>query len=346
MKDSFLSAGQEASAHSVTPAAILGQFVERTVASVITGKPVRIFFDNDGTTFPFVADPNQVRMDEGCFAGLVRLTNLFNIAATSLTGRDVQVVRDLMLTPGYEVRNGQDEILVPSGDKALRFSIIGSHGVEYMHADGMIERYDFSQGAKDFIAAFHQEGVQLRDKYPGIHVELKHGSLGVNVKLIAEEGQRKRAHAEALQLMQRYVNSPEHPLYDGQKIFAVKRESEHELELRPDCFGKDFGIMRFGDGATEDTTLFLCDSLGEEGTDKPAAALINDKTKFPDGHVVMVLNGRTAPPPPDAPHSPEIIVASPAELGQLLQNMAQYAELQNRSAPVPARQYSTQGLHR
>jgi trehalose-6-phosphatase len=292
------------------------------VETIQAGKPVRIYFDNDGTFFRLVPDPKDTKMDKDCYTGLVRLTQFPNVTAMSLTGRDAVHARDSMLTPGYEVQNAAGRVIAQEGDRALRFSVIGSHGVEVIRTDGTITKHDFGSEANAFIAQFIQESVSLRTQYPGITIEdTKHGSVGINVSTIdGDEETKKAAYAKGLEILRRYESSASNPTHPdtGDKVFQIRKEGAYELELRPVGFGKDFGIRTFGNPDPEALTLFFCDSLGDHGTDRPAAEYINNPDHFANGSVIMVRNGRNQPVSGDAPFRVRATFANPTLVGQFL----------------------------
>ena len=312
-------------------------FAKLFADTIAAGKPVRIFFDNDGTLFPFVSDPKHVRMDPACFSALVRLTQFGNVQATSLTGRDVKTAGTGMLVPGYQVKDSGGHVLARANSKKLRFGVIGSHGVEYMEPDGTIQKYDFGPETDEFIRHFKYDAAELRAQFPGITIEDdKHGAVGINVSTIRGEELRAQALKAAKRLLEAYAKAPTNPVHPktGQKIFQVRREGDHELELRPVGFGKDFGILTFGDADHDALTLFCCDSLNEGGTDVDAAQLVNNKDAFPNGHVLMVLNGRNQPPPAGSPHAAALVFHSPSDLGEFLSSVA--TDLETRPKPAPA----------
>jgi hypothetical protein len=317
------------------------------VAEIAAGRPVRIFFDNDGTLFRFNPDPAATKMDDACFEGLVRLSRFPNVLATSLTGRGAREAAAHMLAPGYDVRDSRGMLLSPQGDKTLRFSITGSHGIEHLDRDGTLTRHDFGPAASDFIRRFQADAARLRVLYPGITVEdNKHGAVGINVRTVTgPESAQAEAYAVAEALLAAYESAPDNPvLENGRRLFALRREGTRELELRPAGLGKDFGIRRFGGlgGGVEqgrDTlTLFMGDSFKEpDGTDLDAARLINDKAVFTRGHVLQVRNGRFEPHCNDPAIEPRLVFANPTMLGRFLCHVAGRAEmLDTRPAPADA----------
>lgn len=315
----------------------IGRLADEMINDIAGNKPHRVYFDNDGTLFRFHPIPTKTRMDKDCFSGLVRLSQYPNFLATSLTGRDVNEAAAHMLTPGYQVTDSHGRVLNKEGDKTLRFSITGSHGVENIDTNHTVTRYDFAEDygpeVNRFIQSFQQESAALRakEKYKGIFVEdSKHAAVGINVRTIetTDAEVKALAYAEALEILQKFESSPLNPrhLATGKPVFQIKREGTEELELRPVGFGKDFGILKFGKPEKHVRTLFLGDSFKEpDGTDLDAAALINNKQYFDKGSVVMVRNGRVEPNL-DGPSRPRVVFANPTMLGQFLCYVADKVE--------------------
>lgn len=299
--------------------------IDRLISAAAQNAPLQIFFDGDGTVSPFVLNPKNARMDPDCFSGLVRLSVLFKTTAMAITGRDVREARDVLFRPAYNVQNSTGTVLASAAHPSLHFAIIGSHGIERMDHDGSITRHDLGGAAAAFIAAAQVDAAKLQKLYAGLHVESKVSAVSINAALVSGDV-RQQAVRAARALLDSYVQAHNHPHDHGQKIFALREEGAQEVELRPVLYGKDFGIQRFGNADPKVLTLFCCDSLGSHGTDRAAAAMINDKTKFTDGHVLMVQNGRTIIPPPDAPHHPAIVFAEPKELGRYLSGIATLIE--------------------
>lgn len=306
--------------HSPTP-----PLIDSLLTAAAQNAPVQIFFDGDGTVSPFVLSPKDARMDPDCFSGLVRLSALFKTTATAITGRDVREARDLLFAPAYDVQNSAGTVLATAAHPTLQFAIIGSHGVERMERDGSVTRHDLGAAATDFITAAQHDAAKLQKLYAGLHVENKYSAVSINAALVTDD-LRQQAVRAARALLESYAQAHNHPRDHGQMIFAVRAEGVQEVELRPVLYGKDFGIKRFGHADPQALTLFCCDSLGVHGTDRAAAALINDKQHFADGHVVMVQNGRTVVPPPEAPHHPALVCADPRELGRFLNGVATLIE--------------------
>jgi hypothetical protein len=280
-------------------------------------------------------------MDPAAYGGLVRLTQFPNVSAISLTGRDVNEAATLMLAPGYAVTDSHGSTIVAEGDKTLRFPVIGSHGVERLdpNPDGSttVTRYDFSRDfgprVNDFIGSFKKEAAELLTIFPGITVEdKKHGSLGINVATIIGNSSQRAAHESIAQLMEKYADSPENPVNPatGQKLFQVKKEGDNEWELRPVGFGKDFGSREFGGKHDPDAlTIFFCDSLGNDGTDKPAAEYVKS---LPNGCVVQVFNGRVV----EKSEHADVMFTAPKLLGAFLENLAATVENSFSAASQPS----------
>lgn len=320
---------------------LLAQELAKEIAS---GADLTLFFDNDGTVCPFVEDPKDVTIDPSCYQALVRLKHLPGVTVFSLTGRDVREARDLMLTPELEVRDFREALLSEAGRKTLHFAIIGSHGVECLAPDGgdgssgAVTRHAFSEAEQAFIDGFQAKAREFKARHPSLTVEIKHGAVGVNVATLDGMNDEEKGAVldAALETIGQIVDSDSAPrTLDGGKIFALRREGTNEFEVRPVIYGKDFGMRAFGILRPERRTLFLCDSLGPEGTDRPAAVLVNSLEK---GMVFMVLNGRNAPPEPDDAHAPRAVFKSPADLGGFLVKVAKTAE--SMLGPQPNRKPS------
>lgn len=325
----------------------LADTLSQTIAS---GRGVNIHFDNDGTLFPFVRDPKDVAIDPECYKALVRLQALPGVSVMSLTGREVHEVRDIMLSPGIGVTDSGGKVLAPEGEKRLLFKVVGSHGVECLHPDGpdgsagAVERHAFSAQESAFIARFQDAAMAYKTRYPSLTVERKHGAVGVNAATLegVDEAGRQAVLSEVLADLEAILNEVDAPAADGKKIFALRREGTKEIEIRPVVYGKDFGIRTFGDATPGRTTVFLCDSLGAEGTDTPAAELVN---RMEDGMVFLVRNGRIDIPPADSGCAPRAVFANPGMLGRFLNVVADQAEQAllrpapqaNRSAPELSR---------
>lgn len=317
--------------------------VQELADLVLSGQGLSVFFDNDGTVCPFVADPKDAKIDPDCYRALVRLGRLPGVTTISLTGRKVHEARDPMLTPGYEVRDSGGALLAREGQKRLFFRIVGSHGVECLAPDGEdggpgdVTRYDFPDAEQAFIRQFQETAAAFKEKHPSLTVEIKHGAVGVNTATIEGIDDAERAEIlsgirDALGVI---LDDPSAPMAeDGQKIFALRREGDRELEVRPALYGKDFGIRTFGNPEPGKPLIFLCDSLGDQGTDRPAATLVNT---LENGMVFMVLNGRNTPPTPDCPHAPHAVFDSPADLGRFLIRLAEAIE--RAPAPVLAQNF-------
>ncbi len=325
----------------------IGKLADEIIDDLAAAKPVRAYFDNDGTLFRFDPSPTNTKMDKDCFAALVRLSQYPNFLATSLTGRDVKEASELMLTPGYLVKDSHGRTLNAEGDKTLRFAITGSHGVENYDLKNGAVRYDFSKdyGPKvnGFIKGFQEDSAALRKEYPGIHVEDgKHAAVGINVRMIEGGAEKKQeAYDRALALLEKYASSEDNPAHKttGKPVFQIKKEGMEEIELRPVGFGKDFGILEFGKPDKTALTLFFGDSFKQpDGTDLDAAALINNKDHFERGNVLLVRNGRFEPEP-DGPARPRAVFANPTLLGKFLNYVADKVEERRPLAgPIPPSQ--------
>lgn len=293
---------------------------------IASGRQVDLFFDNDGTTCPFQDDPSKVRMETGCFATLLRLTQYPNVRAVSITGRDVREA-ERMLTAYDGTLYNKGKVIWAKNRKSLPFGIIGSHGVEYMTPDGVIERHNLGQKADQYIANIKTGVILLKSKYPQLHIETgKHGCVALNTTLIENAAEQKTSYEEALAFFKSFIGQRDCPLHPetGEALFQLRCEGAKEMELRPVGFGKDFGIQRFGKTDPERMTVFFCDSLGDHGTDRLAAKLIN--TKFNKGRVVMVRNGRDeCPKDPDC--APAHICKNPYDLGLMLSAVLQRISL-------------------
>ncbi len=308
--------------------------------SVVSGSGLNIHFDNDGTLFPFVSNPKDVAIDPACYAALVRLQALPGVSVMSLTGREVSEVRDLMLSPGLGVTDSRGTVLAQEGQKRLLFKVVGSHGVQCLNPDGpdgsigSVELYPFSESEKAFIEKFQSAALAFGKDHPDLTVEIKHGAVGVNAATLQglDEDRRADILSRVLSRLEDILNDPDAPALDGKKIFAVRKEGTREIEVRPVAYGKDFGIRTFGESTPDRTTVFLCDSLGEEGTDTPAAEMVN---RMPKGMVFMVRNGRADIPPSDSACAPRAVFANPGMLGRFLEIVADRAEAALRPAPSP-----------
>lgn len=328
--------GTDDLALSYTPYEIqeIGRLADEIIEDIVAGKPVRVYFDNDGSLFRFDPSPSNTKMDADCFAGLVRLSQYSNFLATSLTGRDVKEASELMLTPGYLVKDSHGRTLNEEGDKTLRFAITGSHGVENYDLKSGTTRYDFARdyGPKvnDFIHSFQEESAALRREFPGIHVEDgKHAAVGINIRLVEGNAEKKQeAYDRALALLEKYAGAEGNPAHKntGKPVFQIKKEGTEEIELRPVGFGKDFGILEFGKPDKKALTLFIGDSFKQpDGTDLDAAALINNKVHFERGNVLLVRNGRFDPDP-EGPVKLRAIFANPTLLGKFTNYVANKVE--------------------
>ncbi len=190
----------------------------RTLAcDIASGRGLTLFFDNDGTVCPFVTDPKDVKIDPVCYAALVRLAHLPNVTVTSLTGREVHEARDLMLTPDYEVQDGDGTLLAPAEEKRLFFTIIGSHGVETLAPDsqdgspGLLTRHAFSAAENAFISAFQDTARSFQTKHPTLTVEIKHGAVGINAATLgtAQEADRTQILEDIAAEMTDLLDAPQ-----------------------------------------------------------------------------------------------------------------------------------------
>lgn len=264
--------------------------------AILSGAEVQIYSDYDGTLFPFVLNPDDVKIDPACHAAIKELPTFENVSIMGLTGRDVHRAHEMV--------------------EGLEMDIIGSHGVEVLKADGTLIKYEFSESDAQHIANFQNTAAELLSQFEGINVELdKHGSVGINVASVPDE-QRQVAYDQALQILKNFEND----------TFKIALEGVNEMELRPHNFGKDFGIKAFGNPNKEAVTFFFCDSLGPHGTDRVAAELINDKSQFPNGRVGMVLTGRLPVPAVHEKSAPAYVFPSPADLGQALMGAVQIVQ--------------------
>ncbi len=267
------------------------KFFETLVGAVNEHKKVYIITDLDGTLFPFAPNPDDVQLDPKCGQGLKALQAVENLEITALTGRFILRAK---------------EMLSDAGD----IDIVGSHGVELLKKDGQIERYAFSPEQETQVQGFKNgiRDLESRFKQYGLVVELdKHGSAGVNVASM-DPDLGKTVLEEAKTLLQGYES----------ESFKIAQEGPNEIEIRPHGFGKDFGITNFIKPEKDATIFFLCDSLGPHGTDTAAAIILNDKSQFDNGHVIMVMNGRNKVPESGSSYAPFAVFDSQAHLGEAL----------------------------
>ncbi len=262
------------------------------------GIPVNLIFDYDGTLSPFHIDPAKAVIDPECLEALHEIAASGRVKVSILTGREVDVAANFL-----RKRDGD-----------LPFTITGSHGVEHLETGGSLVQYRFTPEEQKFVAAIHDFGHYMQDKYHGITIEIKHGVLGVNAGTLPDIT-RKTASEEAMAFLTDIISSDANPVTGtGQQVFDLVQESGHEMEIRPSVYGKDFGIRYFIKPARESLTIFFGDSFGETGTDRPAAEYI----KANGGKVVMVMNGRIKVPEKNDPAAPDMVFQSPSDLGASL----------------------------
>lgn len=268
-----------------------GVLRQKLAATLAGNQRTHLLFDFDGTLFPLCPNPDEVRLDPTCRDALREISRSPQIILTGLTGRSVARAREMV---------GED---VP-------MAIVGSHGVEYQPRNGPVERHDFGPEMTACIDSFRAAALAFADQYAdlGLVAETdKHGAVGINAASVPEE--KRDAVLNAAKKVLSSFCTPG---------FELAQEGPFELELRPAALGKDFGIKTFIRPAPTEPVFFFCDSLGPHGTDRKAAELLNDRNRFKNGHVIMVRNGRNAPPPPEAACAPLDIIPSSQALGETL----------------------------
>jgi len=280
----FLSAGR---------GAVL-QLSDIITNALINHQKIQMIYDFDGTLFPFCDDPTQVKLDEGCKSALLALSQKENVQMTGLTGRDLGAAQTMMA--------------------GVNINIVGSHGAEFRSADGHIEKYPFTKDQLTHIQTAREAVDVLKNQFPELHIEAnKYGSIGINLSRYAGQDDVRDA---VFSVIGKYQNESFSIAYEGRK----GDDLGWEIELRPaeHVCGKHIGITHFIKPDRDILTIFCGDSLGEHGTDTPAATLINDKQEFLNGIVVMVMNGRNKVPDVGSPQSPAFVMISPKALGEQL----------------------------
>ncbi len=116
----------------------------------------------------------------------------------------------------------------------------------------------------------------------------------------------------------------------------MANESDFESCIRSTRFTKAYAITEHGLVDIKKPTLFLCDSLGKEGTDGGAAIRINND--FPLGFVLHVRNDREeCLPLPGSAQTPFASFANPNQLGRFLQFMASLKETNFRLLEIQSK---------
>lgn len=133
-----------------------------------------LFLDFDGTLVEIAERPDAVVVDRALVELLARLADRLDGRLALVSGR-----------PAGEVR-----VLLPG----TRATVVGSHGMEFVHADGRTHRADRPEALAEVLAAFtaHAEGR------PGLLVEDKPLGVALHYRMAPKEEDAVRALASEL----------------------------------------------------------------------------------------------------------------------------------------------------
>ncbi len=307
----------------------------------------QILTDYDGTQTSFVNDPAESAIDPDCYNGLTRI-KAKGMMVAYVTGRTPEEMAP-MATPQQEVRfddrgnlvskkpigdivSATGDVVLPAGNQRLLVPIMASHGTILQmpdNADGTRptpRKMELTEAEVEFIRLSHELGRKLEAQFPGIGIQYKETN-GINAdagKL--PPGQQAAAIKESRRLLKQLIDDPsKNPVIGGKPAFEMADESGFETCARNTRFTKAYAITEHGLVDTNRPTIFMCDSLGEQGTDGSAAIRIN--RDFPLGFVLHVRNDRKeCLPIPGSGQEPFASFASPNQLGRFLQLAATLKE--------------------
>ncbi|WP_435640132.1 hypothetical protein [Micavibrio aeruginosavorus] len=293
--------------------------VDRVSTAIRAGERVQIFSDFDDTLCHSGNDPLRATIDRNALIGIRALIKHQNVSFTMITGRTAEN----MLAK------------LPVSQTKPPFHIMGSHGTELMRAGArVIEKLVLPAGADGIIAQFNAAAGALGAINPGLIVHYKHGCVNMDARNMVDQDAQKRASvlAEARRAFEIILQSPDHPVVNGEKIFLIHSDTEHDVTVLSEVFNKGYAIDHADYVDHNALTIFMGDSLSPGGNDRAAALLVSDAQKFPQGVVIQVRNGRA----PDIKRTAtqggaDIILNHPSETGLFLLRAGRAA----KASPAP-----------
>ncbi|AEP10166.1 HAD family hydrolase [Micavibrio aeruginosavorus] len=292
--------------------------VDRVSTAIRAGERVQIFSDFDDTLCQSGNDPLRAKIDRNALVGIRSLINHPNVSFTMITGRSAANMLARL----------------PVSQTKPPFHIMGSHGTELMRAGGtVIEKLPLPTGADYIIEQFNKVAGALGALTPGLIVHYKHGCVNIDARNMIDKNPQARAAilAEARGAFEVILQSPHHPVVNGEKIFVIHSDTEHDVTVLSEVFNKGYAIDNADYVDRNALTIFMGDSLSPGGNDRAAALLVSDAQKFPQGVVIQVRNGRA----PDIKRTAtqggaDIILNHPSETGLFLLHTARAAKAQPR----------------
>jgi trehalose 6-phosphate phosphatase len=193
-----------------------------------------LFLDFDGTLVEIAEHPDAVQVGRQHASLLSGLYDRLNGRIALVSGRPAQQVRTLLPENGV--------------------TVVGSHGLEFLWADGLVEQPDQPPGLAQASAAMHE----FARAYPGVLVEEKPFGIALHY--------RRAPSAEQA--------STELAVYLGSKLGLQLQRGKMMVELRATGGDKGSAVRRLmrASGFAGTRPLFLGDDL----TDEPAFLAVRE----------------------------------------------------------------------
>jgi trehalose-phosphatase len=248
--------------------------VSSGLAARLTGSPLAIFLDIDGTLAPIAPRPDAARVPPETLVVVADLTHMRDVHVAVVTGRSVVDARRL----------------VPLD----HVGVIGNHGFEILGDDGTMIITPAAHAFRDALTAASARLMELERRYPGVVVEDKTWTISAHYRLaprdvVPEVVRQVRAIAAAFGLQ---TTSGKEVLELRPPIQVNKGTAVVELARRLDALDSDAASIYIGDDRTDEDAFVALraearhavtvrvgrPSAGEESgaefyVDSPAAAL-------------------------------------------------------------------------
>jgi trehalose-phosphatase len=221
--------------------------VSSGLAARLSGSPLAVFLDIDGTLAPIASRPDAARVPPETLVIVAELTHLPDVHVAVVTGRSVDAARRL----------------VPLD----HVGVIGNHGFEILGDDGAMI---ITPGADRFRDVLDSAGVRLAEaerRYPGVVVEDKTWTMSLHYRLASRD-----AVPELTRLVTAIAADLGLVLTSGKEVLELrppirvdKGTAVVELAKRLDALDPEAAAIYIGDDRTDEDAFHALRDAARHG---------------------------------------------------------------------------------
>lgn len=221
----------------------------------LTGAPLALLLDIDGTLCDLVDDPQGARVPAHTHRALVRLASTPGVFVALVTGRAVADARRMVDIPGV--------------------AIVGNHGLEHVDRTGQWGAVDGWSDVEPTMRAVATRLTEVARRFPGAELEDKEYSLTMHYRRIVDAGGIPALRRDVIEI----VHSAGLRLSEGKRVLDI---------IPPLDVDKGRAVLQlvreWGADAPGASVLFAGDDVTDEHAFRALAAHVPDAVTIRIAH--------------------------------------------------------------